>query len=277
MANNVTVKSGDTLGEIALRLRTSVKALAAANGISDPNKILVGQVLTVPGAAPPPTPGPAPAPAPGPAPAGSAAGPASSHQLGKLSEKFESGGRGPGTVSGGVGDAGGVSYGTYQLASKLKRPEEFLASEGARWAAEFKGARSGTPAFSAVWKAIAAREGPAFNSAQHAYIKRTHYDVQIDRVRAATGVDLDRRCDAIRDAVWSTAVQHGPTCNIVVRAMNNGNPDDPTLLMAIYAERGKKKADGSLANFGKCSPAVQRGVENRFKSELKDALAMLVH
>jgi LysM repeat protein len=277
MANNVTVKSGDTLGGIAARLGVTLKALADANGITDVNKIRVGQVLTVPGAAPPPAPPPAPVPAPGPAPAGPAAGPASSHPLGKLSEKFESGGRGPGTVSGGVGDAGGVSYGTYQLASKLKRPEQFLASEGARWAAEFKGAASGTPAFSATWKAIAARDGPAFNDAQHAYIKRTHYDVQIARVLAATGVDLDRRCDAVRDAVWSTAVQHGPTCNIVVRAMNGGDPDDPTLLKAIYAERGKKNANGSLANFSKCSPAVQKGVENRFKSELKDALAMLGH
>jgi len=267
MADTITVAPGDTLGKIASRLGTSVQALADANGIRDANKIRVGQVLKVPGAA-------APSPATPPPPPPAAAG-ASSHPLGKLSEKFESGGRGPGTVSGGVGDFGGVSYGTYQLASKLKRPEEFLAREGARWAAEFKGARSGTPAFSAVWKAIAAREGPAFNAAQHEYIKRTHYDVQIDHVRSATGVDLDRRCDALRDAIWSTAVQHGPSCNVVVKAMGGGNSDDSGLLRAIYAERGRKKADGSLTYFGKCSPAVQKGVENRFKQELKDALAML--
>lgn len=269
MANRVTVQAGDTLGKIAARLKVTVEALAAANGIRDVNKIRVGQVLTVPGAAPSPPPPSASPPPPPPA------GPSASHPLGKLSEKFESGGRGPGTVSGGVGDAGGVSYGTYQLASKLKRPEEFLDSEGARWKAEFQGARSGTPAFSAVWKAIAARDGPAFGAAQHDYIKRTHFDVQIAHVRAATGIDLDKRCDAVRDAIWSTAVQHGPACNVVVRAMKGGNPDDRTLLNAIYAERGRKKPDGTLALFGRCSPAVQKGVENRFKQELKDALAML--
>ena len=43
-----TVKSGDTLSEIANKNGVSTSALAAANGINDPNKIWVGQVLTVP-------------------------------------------------------------------------------------------------------------------------------------------------------------------------------------------------------------------------------------
>src|SRR5262249_46471025 len=43
--------------------------------------------------------------------------------LGSLSEKYESGGRGPGTVSTGKGDLGGVSYGTYQLSSKVGRAD----------------------------------------------------------------------------------------------------------------------------------------------------------
>jgi murein DD-endopeptidase MepM/ murein hydrolase activator NlpD len=264
MANTYTVKPGDTLGKIASSLGTSVRALAEVNNIHDVDAIRVGQVLDVPGA------GGLSPPAPPPSPPR-----ASSHELGKLSERFESGGRGPGTVSGGVGDAGGVSYGSYQLASKRGRPEEFLATEGARWAAEFGGAKSGTPAFSATWKAIAAREGPAFHAAQHAYIKRTHYDAQCSRVRTKTGVDLDSRCDAIRDAVWSTAVQQGPDTDAIVKAMAGGSGDDRKLLTAIYAERGRRKADGSMAYFGKCSPAVQKSVANRYREELDQALKML--
>ena len=65
-------------------------------------------------------------------------------RIGGLSERYESGGRGPGTVSSGAGDPGGVSYGTYQLAGNMNRPQEFLANEGSRWAAEFGGARPGT-------------------------------------------------------------------------------------------------------------------------------------
>ncbi|HEY3444961.1 MAG TPA: LysM peptidoglycan-binding domain-containing protein [Myxococcales bacterium] len=45
---NYTVKSGDTLGAIASRYKTSVKALASTNHISNPNLIRVGQKLTVP-------------------------------------------------------------------------------------------------------------------------------------------------------------------------------------------------------------------------------------
>lgn len=40
-----TVKSGDTLSEIAAKYGTTTKALASLNGISDPDKIYVGQVL----------------------------------------------------------------------------------------------------------------------------------------------------------------------------------------------------------------------------------------
>ncbi len=197
------------------------------------------------------------------------------HELGALSAKYETSGRGPGTVSTGRGDAGGVSYGSYQLASKLGRPEEFLAHEGAVWAKEFGGTKSGTPAFSRAWKAIAARKPEAFQAAQHAFIKHTHYDVQIAHVLKATGIDLDRWSDAVRDAVWSTAVQHGPANDLVVRAMKGDPPHDRALLVALYAERGRRKADGNLVHFSRNSPAIQEGVARRLQSELKDALAML--
>ncbi|WP_363325841.1 peptidoglycan DD-metalloendopeptidase family protein [uncultured Caldilinea sp.] len=49
---------GDTLGAIAVRFGVTVEALVAANGIEDPNRIRVGQVLIIPDAD-----GSAPAPA----------------------------------------------------------------------------------------------------------------------------------------------------------------------------------------------------------------------
>ncbi len=48
-AATVTVAPGDSLSGIAARNGTSVTALAQANGISNPNVIVVGQRLTVPG------------------------------------------------------------------------------------------------------------------------------------------------------------------------------------------------------------------------------------
>ncbi|MFZ5440028.1 MAG: LysM peptidoglycan-binding domain-containing protein [Myxococcota bacterium] len=43
-----TIRSGDTLSSIAARYRTTVGALAQANGISNPNVIYAGRTLTIP-------------------------------------------------------------------------------------------------------------------------------------------------------------------------------------------------------------------------------------
>lgn len=55
------VRRGDTLAKIAYRYGTTVYAIAAANGLSNPNRIYVGQRLWIPGYAPAPKP-PAPKP-----------------------------------------------------------------------------------------------------------------------------------------------------------------------------------------------------------------------
>lgn len=49
-ANTHTVARGENLYRIALRYGTTVAALSTANGITDPTRIYVGQVLTIPGA-----------------------------------------------------------------------------------------------------------------------------------------------------------------------------------------------------------------------------------
>ncbi|MCA9932524.1 MAG: LysM peptidoglycan-binding domain-containing protein [Anaerolineales bacterium] len=70
--NVYTVQQGDTLGNIARHFDLQVQALAAANGLSNPNLIFVGQVLQIPDGAvetavptpPPSTAAPTPEPAP---------------------------------------------------------------------------------------------------------------------------------------------------------------------------------------------------------------------
>src|SRR5436305_10830226 len=48
-AGSYTVRWGDTLSAIASRFGTTVRALAEANGLADPNRVLAGRSLSLPG------------------------------------------------------------------------------------------------------------------------------------------------------------------------------------------------------------------------------------
>lgn len=218
------------------------------------------------------------------APLGSAPpNPAPAHRLGALSARYESGERGPGAVSSGRGDPGGVSYGLFQLASRTGTVAAFLAAEGTPWAAEFGPARPGDAAFSEVWRRIAARDGEAFGEAQHAFIERTHYRPAVAAVRGQTGLDLDRRADAVRDACWSCAVQHGAAARILAEAVGEADRQagraaagyDRVLIGAIYAQRAAYvRAVARRAD--RAEQVTLLGlVERRYPAELAAALAML--
>jgi hypothetical protein len=124
-------------------------------------------------------------------------------RLGQTSQKYESGSRGAGTISTGKGDHGGASYGAYQLSSRTGTLAEYLSVS--RYAAEFNGLRTATPEFDAKWRDLAVRE-PGFADEQHDFIRRTHYDIQLNRL-AERGLDLQNRGPAVQDALWSTSVQ----------------------------------------------------------------------
>ena len=284
------VKPGDTLSKIAARNGITLAQLLQLNpSIKNANRINVGDKVTLPDTStentkPLPTNFVPPKPAntaTAAAGAAGALGAALADMLGELSAKYETGGRGPGTVSTGAGDPGGVSYGSYQMASKMGVPTRFVTQSGFPWLADFQNLKAGTAPFTACWKRIAAAETDAFQRAQHAFIKKSHYDLLAAKVLNDDGLDVNTRCRALQDVIWSTAVQHGGATPIIHRAIANVSvpTTDPSydekLICAIYAERGRKKPDGNLAYFSKSSPSVQKGVANRFKNELQDALAML--
>jgi hypothetical protein len=210
-----------------------------------------------------------------------------SYTLGDLSKKYETGGRGSTTISGGVGDAGGVSYGTYQMTSKPGggTVARFVAQPDFPWRTDFTGLTPGSAEFSAKWREIATRFPDNFRNAEHEFIKRTHFDPLCQKIEADHGVDIPHCSHAVQDVIWSTAVQHGPNTNIVhltfalMRAAGTFDPAAPNFdrnaIIAIYTERGRKDANGVLVHFSHNSQAVQHSVARRFVEEIADALKML--
>jgi hypothetical protein len=209
-------------------------------------------------------------------------------RIGSLSEKYETGGRGPGTVSSGKNDSGGVSYGSYQLSSKKGTASAFLkAPEAQQWAKDFQGLTPGTQAFSDRWIEVAVRDQDDFQAAQHMYIQRTHYDPVVDRVKAVSGFDLDTASDAVRNATWSTAVQHGGAAKILAQAIaatdrsssRNSPGYQSALVDNIYSRRVSYVARlrdealraGRLAEANNLSGIIT----NRYVQERNDAQAML--
>ncbi|HEX5796236.1 MAG TPA: LysM peptidoglycan-binding domain-containing protein [Geminicoccaceae bacterium] len=274
-----TIQSGETLSRIAAAHGTTLERLLEANPRyrADPDRIRVGEVVEIPNGAGPGLAEAAPAFVPSP----------TRWILGTLSSKYETSGRGPGTVSTGRGDAGGVSYGSYQMTSRPNggTVARFIAEPDFPWRARFAGLTPGADDFSARWRALAAEAGDAFFAAQHAYIQRTHFDPLVRRIAAEDGLLVSARSHAVQDAVWSTAVQHGPNAAIVhsaLLALGGGQAVEPAtrendrkLIVAIYAERGRRDPDGALAHFRRNSQRVQESVAQRFVNEQRDALAML--
>lgn len=217
----------------------------------------------------------------GAAPAADAGG--DTPMLGALSARFESGGRGPGAVSGGQGDPGGVSYGIYQLASRTGTAGRFMQAEGSAWARDFGDAAPGSAAFSRAWRAVASRDGAAFAEAQHAFIERTHYRPAVRSVRRQTTLNLDSRHQAVRDATWSVAVQHGGAARILITAVGQADAAaqrgdaayDSGLIRAIYAARTAYVLRVADRCKGAAAATLQSITRNRYPAELAAALKML--
>jgi hypothetical protein len=197
-------------------------------------------------------------------------------QLGELSRRFESGERGSGAVSAGRGDPGGVSYGIWQLSSRAGTVAAFLIAEGSRWKGEFGRAPPGSAEFSGLWRSIADRDDGAFAEAQRVFVERTHYRPAVAEVLRETGMDLDVRHPAVRDATWSVAVQHGAGARILTAAVSTApSGDDRALLHAIYAERSRYVLRVAARSGEGARHTLEAVVRSRYPAELAAALQML--
>lgn len=199
--------------------------------------------------------------------------------LGKLSAKYESGGRASGTVSTGKGDPGGVSYGSYQLSSKVGTAQRFTDLYYADW---FYGTKPGSAEFTKQWIRLAAERQSELAAYEHLFIADTHYQPFADRLKNDLGLDLEQHSNALRDVAWSVGVQHGAGNKIFSRALQPvidehrlNELNDKAIIELVYAERGRVDDFGVSVYFSKSSPQVQKSVLKRFENEKQDALREL--
>lgn len=200
--------------------------------------------------------------------------------LGALSQKYESDGD-PGAF--GTDRAGGPSYGAYQFAShegSVANFLRFLKTTEPDFAAKLDAAggdaaaRAGNQAFKDAWKAIATNHRDRFLDLQHGFVKASYYDPFVDRVKDQIDLDVNSRSDAVKNAAWSTAVQHGPANNVFKNALSgaaipDGHAGDKKVIEAVYDERAK------VGTYFPRVPELHDSLKNRFASEKADALAML--
>ena len=197
--------------------------------------------------------------------------------IGALSAKFESNKEGPAAV--GYDSTGGTSYGTYQMASKYGVPQKFigfLSKKHPDWAQTLSSAGKADTGstkgdFPDAWKSIAKQNPKEFGEAQHDFIQQESYDPAVKSI-GKLGYDVNQQPAAIKDVVWSTAVQHGAggATSIFKKALElSGGPDaKPEIIIKNVYEIRRTK-------FGSSTEAVRAGVNKRFDTESQMALQML--
>ncbi|HEY2455631.1 MAG TPA: EF-hand domain-containing protein, partial [Scandinavium sp.] len=191
-------------------------------------------------------------------------------KLGTTSERYESGGKGPGVISSGHGDHGGASYGCYQLSSNLGVVQQYILQS--KYKDNFLGLSVGTDAFNREWKNIAEEDKKGFAVDQHEFIKKTHYDVQLGFL-AKHGINIKHKRAAIHDMIWSTSVQYGPYTDLIVKATKGLSFDSATDDQIIAAVQDYKYSH--VETKFRSSPTLWPGLKSRASSE-KAKLLLLI-
>ncbi|WP_432737250.1 hypothetical protein [Maridesulfovibrio sp. FT414] len=200
---------------------------------------------------------------------------------GELSARFESGSKGAAAI--GYDRVGGTSYGKYQIASNTGTMDRFIrflkdkAPEIADKLLNAGPANTGSASgrMPDVWKKLASDDSSGFEKLQHDFIQDSHYDPAAKMIFEMTGVDMKSLPGPVREVLWSTSVQHGPTgaSRLIAKAIDKlassaedkGFPAD--LVREIYGERE--------GQFSSSTSSVRKSVANRLKVEQNMVLAML--
>lgn len=188
-------------------------------------------------------------------------------ELGDLSAKYESAGRGVASISSGKGDPGGVSYGVHQLSTNKGTMHRFLRSpEGLPYAKKLAGLQPGTLAFNKAYLSLVEADKAGFAQAQKDFITRTHY---VLRAKVAGELGFRMKSRGVQEAVYSAAVQHGGVEKIMRRtaaAEGFASKTAQEQLQIFYRVREDYATKGV--------PHLARALTRRYRAELADVLSI---
>jgi len=209
--------------------------------------------------------------------------------LGSVAALFESGDKGAAAI--GYDRTGGTSYGKFQISSRAGTMNRFLSYLSEQEPALAERLRKSGPANTGStrgrmpdeWARIAAENPERFERLQTEFIKKDHYQPAREKIREQTGVDIETAKPALREALFSTAVQHGATgaARIFNEAIDKymRKPEaaqasgavaksfEQALVSEVYSKRQNQ--------FGGSSEAVRASVRGRLRQEKDMVLAML--
>ena len=190
----------------------------------------------------------------------------SGERLGAVSQSFESGNRGVGTISSGKGDHGGQSYGKHQMTAKTMT--RFLNSEqGKKYKNQFEGLKPGTAQFNERYKQVVHVDGNGFANAQKSFIDKEYYGVAHADILKKTGMDVNKRGRALQELVYSTAVQYGPQrIGSWLNSLYGKKVVDMSDAAIITAIQNYKIKNNDVL-MKSSSADVRKGVANRAKTE----------
>ena len=204
--------------------------------------------------------------------------------LGDLSKQYESNSD-PGCISSGLGDAGGKSYGMYQLSSKMGAVNDYiqwLYNNGYWFAENLAEHPIGSLAFDEAWKWLAySGNREDFEKSQHDYIRDAYYKPAVVALKRAMYDVEGKHHKVMQDVVWSRAVQYGVGSIVEMfeaACKKLGYPNlsyvddrnfDKRMIKAIYLDVC------STREWTNGSPSLREGLYRRFNAECLDALARL--
>ena len=188
--------------------------------------------------------------------------------IGKYVKKYESGNAGSKSISGGKGDKGGVSFGSFQFPSN--EPAHLKKFWKKYYADKFPGVEIGNnSAFKEAWLKAVDMNPEQFYKNEYSIEYDNYQSALRSQLKEFPQFDPDKFSRAVQESYWSSAVQYGDG-KILKHTFQQ-----PGLSMSMPKEKAldmiyKYKLDHVESNFGGSDSANRRAITNRYNREWEE-------